>query len=750
MPLAQLLMTQPAGPATSLTRRPSLRSKPKSTSLSTAYKRSMSTQALARRSFEAANIEISVTSPCFELPGSRVGGGSTHTVFPSPSGVLSPDQDRDRYSLDRLGRSLSLTTLGTSASSSGSDPLDSPPYDLDHLPHVNVSIRSSVSSTNARPAMRHFPSLATLRHHRRSQTSSDGEYPYAPTAEYGSQANGDKAHPAKEEVTISKRLRDGVGQLLTTTGEGMKRSKLLKRLKQRAGVKLSRLFSSDSEDAGSDRREESGVGSESHRRVRFSGVELENSDGSGSASGQSDMGESNKDFARGLPEPGIRRRRRRPTMSIDLSTVSTFKHEISTMREPRLFNPYAYRTRSGYYRYNALPTIIGSPSLSMSPPEEYHTPMSGSPILSTSPAEPQQGLMSLVEQCHAIDAEALSTPPFSRGEAPDLDRSETNGSGIDPLDTVSTNSTVRTQHESTPADEELSIFSPSIYRAPQILATRNTPPISPLDIASPIGAGLNFDFGCAPPTSTGMRPISSFEMIERKSSSPSSSASSRRSSSSTGSIRTCSRIKIDGHPSTASFGSMIDILKPESPALPLTTAVEVRPTLLTRSSVDVGLGSHPPHPAGIAPRPSLPNVALASPPTPSRALFSPTLSPPRTFGSPRFAQSFFPPVPTPPSLIANPKSLGDPYPRGIPDTASYNLAGAGCACGGGVVHAGPQIKRRSSTKRKPSLKLADQRDATNVDESIEPLGDVSEAIEIDAVTSSTEVIGCPAGRAEGL
>jgi hypothetical protein len=158
-----------------------------------------------------------------------------------------------------------------------------------------------------------------------------------------------------------------------------------------------------------------------------------------------------------------------------------------------------------------------------------------------------------------------------------------------------------------------------------------------------------------------------------------------RSHSSNGSIR----IKIDGNPLSASLASMaINMITPASDSTDSTPVVqseqnekeddeeEEPPTptrsTLTRASVDVNALNNR-IPIVLPHRPSLPTstVGLTSPP---RSAFSPILGSPRSPDSPHFTRPDFGPVPTPPSLIANPKSLGDPFPKGVPSSSSRNLA----------------------------------------------------------------------------
>ena len=148
---------------------------------------------------------------------------------------------------------------------------------------------------------------------------------------------------------------------------------------------------------------------------------------------------------------------------------------------------------------------------------------------------------------------------------------------------------------------------------------------------------------------------------------------------------------------TASLSSMAVALVndtiPPIPA-PIEDKEPVTPkSLLPRASVVVN-ANRPffPNQAQIQ-RQSLPNISTLSPSTPQRT-FSPLLgSSPRLPDSPHFPQSNFGPVSTPPSLIANPRSLGDPFPNGLPSDPSRNLAA--CANPEEVVGLG-NLRRRSS------------------------------------------------------
>lgn len=649
-------------------------------------------QAFARRSFEASQIEISVTPPSARVD-------STTRVFPSPIPSASAGQAggmgvEQRFSFDRYSRSVSLAgdTSG-SASSSGTDtdPLESPPADREGdgqsgMGGKDISMRSSVSSqsSTARPQMRHFPSLAALRDHRAAARETAEKY----TWKSGGANNGgaqEQERSASDIGTgtgagaagpgVKKRFRAGVEHLITA--KGRRRSQLLKKLKEGAGARLSRLFSSSD---GSDIWTVSKDPSVHHEALEQQG-QVESGSGS----------ESDENFARADPNAlassrptrsrAGRGHARRPSMTIDLSTVSTLQHELQVQAtySERASTPRGYRSRNGYSRFITLPTIIGSPSIPQSPPEQYYTPTAGSPVAPfgfglgfNQAAEQPQSLMGLF-QMPAGPGDGDNAP---RRNAMDLDRNA-NGSGIDPLEQVPASpsapalSAIEADAD-VDVDMDLDLFSPSIYRAPNLLPMGHTPPISPLELPS-----LS-----SPRVQTHMR---SFDMSAAGTGSQSGSGSR----SSHGSLR----MRIDGPPTTASLASVAQHIAPATADAP------AKPKLLPRSSADFS----PPtdrSPYAIAPRASLPNVHFAaeaiSPPSP-RPAFSPTLGlmSPR---SPRFNQSGFPPVSTPPSLLANPKSLGDPYPHGLSDSASHNLAGNGCACGC-EAHAEPNVKRRSSTKR---------------------------------------------------
>lgn len=693
--------------------------------------RSISQQAIARRSFEASNIEIMVTSPCAEIPSK---GGNTTTVYPSPNHVIGLSEALNRFSFERLGKSLSLA-IDNSGSSSGSEPLESPPTDLENGDvgdNGGVGIRGgrSTSSSGTRPSMRHFPQVSSIRNRAGCSSSDEDETYLSRSQSEVISADHKTIHSDIEPATMSKKLKVGVEELFNSRGR--RRSKLLKKLKDQAGARLARLFSSDSEDTWDSSpnisASVSSTGSNTHRRTW---------------SNDSSVDGPNENIARSSGTayeshslPG--NRPRRPSMSIDLSTVPSYRNFIlSQPTQPfeRVPTPSSYRSRSGYSHFQTLPTIIGSPSIITSPVEQFYTPTAGSPVIMSAIEMPQQPIMGLFglpnehpQQSSSSD-ENLSGLGLGEDSTIIVDRAS-NGSGIDPLD--STRPVLPQSLDDTDPDMgmdlDLRVFSPSIYRAPHLMAMGNTPPVSPLELPALLDTCSSLTG--LPPRSVGMRAMSSYGMLRQSTTSDSGSGSGSGSGSrsSTGSLR----IKIDGHPprsaSISDIAAQLDSTTLNASdnvvdttsgtdigannVSPLVMDIDISPstkaTLLPRSSVDfstsICTGTNNNYKSVLAPRYSLPNVHFASPPTPTRVTFSPIVgSSPRLLGSPRFDQSSFPPISTPPSLLANPRSLGDPYPNGLSEKASHNLAGTECACRG-EYHAHPHVKRRPSTKRESERK----------------------------------------------
>jgi hypothetical protein len=587
------------------------------------------------------------------------------TAVPPPAQSRPSTRGRagnDMPSSDSNSQSLSLS-FNTSASSSGTDDLESPPIETetDNPTDNEVSIRT----TSSRPSMRHFPSVAALS--RRSQSGS------------GSGDDDDEAEYPRRMPNRDSLVGKPVSRKYMTTGpvkskgtlkldnwwntSGKKGSKLMSKLKS-GGFKLSRLFSADGEMA---------------------------SGGSGSSDGQ---------------EPEVNPRTaaeitRRPSLTIDLSTVTTLQTELLTAiqdTQPRIPTPSFVLGRHGFSRYNPLPTIVGSPSIvqPLSPVEMFHTPPTGlSPVFPvgfpTATADDEEGPRSLVglfQTPLAVPAlttrsseatlvsDAMITPKASASETIDLgDASNKPHESTTPLATPATEAVPAETETDIPQEEiNLSIFSPRVHLIPLLLPVLGSAPCSPLELPS-----------LDSPARGSLLGLGSGSMM--------CSNSSSRSKSSNGSIR----IKIDGCPMTASLSSMaVALVNDEIPPIPAPVEDKepVTPkSLLARASVDVN-ANRPffPNQAQIQ-RQSLPNISTLSPTTTQRT-FSPLLgSSPRLPDSPHFPQSNFGPVSTPPSLIANPRSLGDPFPNGLPSDPSRNLAA--CANPEEVVGLG-NLRRRSS------------------------------------------------------
>lgn len=588
------------------------------------------------------------------------------TAVPPPTQSRSTTTARARNNMpssDSNSQSLSLA-FNTSASSSGTDDLESPPIEteIDNTTDNEVSIRTSSS----RPSMRHFPSVAVLSG--RSQSGS------------GSGDDEDEAEYPRRMINRDSLIGKPVSRKYMTTGpvkskgavkldnwwntSGKKGSKLMSKLKS-GGFKLSRLFSADGEMS---------------------------SGGSGSSDGQE-------------PEADPRAAAeitRRPSLTIDLSTVTTLQTELLTAiqdTQPRIPTPSFVLGRHGFSRYNPLPTIVGSPSIvqPLSPVEMFHTPPTGlSPVFPvgfpTATADDEEGPRSLVglfqtplavpalttrSSVSTLVSDAMITPNETASENMDLEGAHDKSSAESHPTTPPTTRAMLKETVTDFQEQEinLSIFSPRVHLTPLLLPVLGSAPCSPLDLPSLDSPARGFLLG-----------LGSGSMML--------SNSTSRSHSSNGSIR----IKIDGCPMTASLSSMAaalanDNIAPIAPVVVDESELVIPKSLLPRASVDVN-ANRPFFPnQSQFQRRSLPNITTLSPTTPQRT-FSPLLeSSPRLPDSPHFPQSNFGPVSTPPSLIANPRSLGDPFPNGLPSDPSRNLAA--CANPDEVVGLG-NLRRRSS------------------------------------------------------
>jgi len=589
------------------------------------------------------------------------------TAIPPPQSrpITTARARNDRPSSESNTQSLSLAS-NTSASSSGTDDLESPPIETetDNTTDNEVSIRTSSS----RPSMRHFPSVAVL-----SRQSLSGS---------GSGDDEDEAEYPRRMLNRDSLIGKPVSRKYMTTGPvkskgtmkldnwwntgGKKGSKLMSKLKS-GGFKLSRLFSADGEMS---------------------------SGGSGSSDGQ---------------EPEVDPRAateitRRPSLTIDLSTVTTLQTELLTAiqdTQPRIPTPSFVLGRHGFSRYNPLPTIVGSPSIvqPLSPVEMLHTPPTGlSPVFlvgfPTATADNEEGPRSLVglfqtplavpalttrSSVSTLASDTMITPNEPASETMDLEGAlDKSSAEFHPVTPTTTEAKPKETITETQEQEiNLSIFSPRVHLTPLLLPVLGSAPCSPLELPS-----------LDSPARGSLLGLGSGSMML--------SNSTSRSHSSNGSIR----IKIDGCPMTASLSSMAAALANDNVASIAPVAIDdsglVTPkSLLPRASVDVNANANRPFFPNQSQfqRRSLPNINTPSPSTPQRT-FSPLLgTSPRLPDSPHFPQSNFGPVSTPPSLIANPRSLGDPFPNGLPSDPSRNLAA--CANPDEVVGLG-NLRRRSS------------------------------------------------------
>lgn len=604
------------------------------------------------------------------------------TAVPTPTQV-QPSSNRPRanrnnmLSPDSITQSLSLA-FNTSASSSGTDDLESPPIETetDNATDSEVGIRNSSS----RPSMRHFPSVHSLSQRGVSNSGSEGDEDEAQYPRRVLHRDGLAGKPvSRKYMTVGPVKPKGTLKLDNWWNtSGRKGSKLMSKLKS-GGNRLSRLFSSDGEMT---------------------------SGGSGSSDGQDNQIVSHpNDIAESRTAAEITRRP--SSLTIDLSTVPTLQTELMEAiqdTQPRIPTPSFVLGRHGFSRYNPLPTIVGSPSIiqPLSPVEIFHTPPTGlSPVFPvgfpTSITDGEEGPRSLVglfqtplavptlttrSSESTLVSDAMVTPKGSVSDTMEIE------GALNKLSTASVSTTppfeaqpVSWEDVANAAQTEavnLSIFSPRVHLTPILLPVLGSAPCSPLELPS-----------LDSPARGSLLALGSGSMML--------SNSASRSHSSNGSIR----IKIDGCPMTASLSSMAATLarstianettiipkpeekEPETPTKPL----------LARASVDVN-ANRPifPNQAQIQ-RHSLPNITTLSSTSPPRT-FSPLLgSSPRLPDSPHFTRPDFGPVSTPPSLIANPRSLGDPFPNGLPNCPTRTLAT--CANPDEVVALG-HLRRRSS------------------------------------------------------
>jgi hypothetical protein len=621
---------------------------------------------------------------------------------------------------ENCSRSISLA-FDTSASSSGTDDLESPPIETEPEADTatsNPSIRGSLSS---RPSMRHFPSVNSMRNRQSSGDSEedDDNETYPPRMLCRDDLIGKPvsrkymtARPSKAKGTLKF---DGWWNT-----SGRKGSRLMSKLKS-SGNRLSRLFSSEGESGGSSDGLEEDPVSRTNTRAGAEAQAVEVT--------------------------------RRPSLTIDLSTVPTFTSELLTTSvsasraEPRVPTPSFVLGRNGFSRYNPLPTIIGSPSIQMSPAEQFYTPSTGlSPVMGSGFPE-SEGPRSLVglfqtplaipvlttrsSEATLVNTISAETSKANTPDAMELEKALTRlstrsitpplptanigldvginmglGMGMDidmdptpvsaPAQESESEIEIQTSSETeteTETEVTLSIFSPRVHCKPVLLPVIGSPMCSPLELPTLSSPARGSMFS----TSTSGFPSSGLPMI---------SSSASRSHSSTGSIR----IKIDGNPNSASLASMAVSMiaaaaateaeaekkaeeEEEEDKEPAPAPAPTRSTL-TRASVDVNALNNR-IPIVLAHRPSLPNTLTTTPTSPPRSAFSPIMGSgsPRTPDSPHFARPDFGPVPTPPSLIANPKSLGDPFPKGVPSSSSRNLAAMASA---DEMHGLGHLRRRSS------------------------------------------------------
>jgi hypothetical protein len=591
---------------------------------------------------------------------------------------VRPRAGNTRLSPGDTSQSLSLA-FNTSTSSSGTDDLESPPIETenDNATDNEVSIRTS----DSRPSMRHFPSVTALSG--RGQSNS------------GSEEDEDEADYPRRMPDRDNLVGKPVSRKYMTTGpvkskgplrldnwwntSGRKGSKLMSKLKS-GGSKLSRLFSSDGEMA---------------------------SGGSGSSDGQ----EAEVDQADMINPRTASEIIRRPSLVIDLSTVPTLQTELQTAlqdTQPRIPTPSFVLGRHGFSRYNPLPTIVGSPSIAqpLSPVEIFHTPPTGlSPVFPagfpTATTDSEEGPRSLVGLFQTplagpalttrsseatLVSDAMITPKESVSETMGLEGALNNlstefESTTPPVTEVTPSAMKETVTGAEDQEVNLSIFSPRVHYTPVLLPVLGSPMCSPLELPS-----------LDSPARGSLLGLGSGSMML--------SNSASRSHCSNGSIR----IKIDGCPMTASLSSMAAALVQNDIAGETTMASTVPPSeekepetptkpLLPRASVDVNANRPIFSNQSQIQRQSLPNITTLSPTSP-QLTFSPLLgASPRLPDSPHFTRPDFGPVSTPPSLIANPRSLGDPFPNGLPSDPSRNLA----ACANPEEIAGlGHLRRRSS------------------------------------------------------
>jgi len=594
-----------------------------------------------------------------------------------PSTTRARANGNDMLSPDTITQSLSLAS-NTSASSSGTDDLESPPIETetDNATDTEVAIRTSSS----RPTMRHFPSVAVLSHRGQSNSGSEDDEDEAEYPRRMLNRDGLVGKPvSRKYMTVGPVKTKGTLRLDNWWNtSGRKGSKLMSKLKS-GGNRLSRLFSSDGEMVAG---------------------------GSGSSDGQ--------DVEATLPidtEPRTAAEiSRRPSLTIDLSTVTTLQTELMTAikdTQPRIPTPSFVLGRHGFSRYNPLPTIVGSPSIvqPLSPVEIFHTPPTGlSPVFpvgfptaTTDSEEGPRSLVGLFQTPLAVPtlttrsseatlvSDAMITPKESVSETMDLEDalnklSTESGPTTPPSEETSLEKVATTAYQ----EINLSIFSPRVHLTPLLLPVMDSAPCSPLELPSLDSSARGSLLG-----------LGSGSMML--------SNSTSRSYSSNGSIR----IKIDGCPMTASLSSMAaalvkDNINTDTTIAHASTQNENRESdtpkpLLARASVDVN-ANRPifPNQAQIQ-RQSLPNITTLSPTSPVTSpsrTFSPLLGcSPRLPDSPHFTRPDFGPVSTPPSLIANPRSLGDPFPNGLPNCPTRTLAT--CANPDEVVGLG-HLRRRSS------------------------------------------------------
>jgi hypothetical protein len=590
-------------------------------------------------------------------PASAQNRSSVRTRTEHENNMLSIDES--------ISRAMSLA-FGNSTSSSGTDDLDSPPIETetDTTADTNVSIRTSSS----RPSMRHFPSVSVLQ--RRGQSNSgdededEGEGESYPRRMLHRDDLIGKPVSRKYMTVTPTKSKASLKLDVWWNTSGKNGSKLMSKLKS-GGSRLSRLFSSDGEMA---------------------------SEGSGSSDGQDEMTrQSTVDNPRTAAELT-----RRPSLSIDLSGVPTFQTELLTaqVNPPRIPTPSFVLGRHGFSRYNPLPTIVGSPSIPtpLSPVDIFHTPRTGlSPVFASGfPAE-VEGPRSLVGLFQTpcpipvlttrsseatVVTEAMITPTDSETMEVEGASGETKPVSTTPPITED----VPMVSTSTPEEAEvnLSIFSPRVHYTPVLLPVLGSPMCSPLELPS-LDSPVKMKGSVSASLTPGSTSSGSGLGLGAMSGSMMLSNSASRSHSSNGSIR----IKIDGNPKSASLTGMAASLISEQVTAATSIAPAPAPAIdetlpparpfLARGSVDVNV-NRPIFTASTQTlRQSLPDIT--SPTSPPRT-FSPMLgaTSPRTPESPHFTRPDFGPVSTPPSLIANPRSLGDPFPKGVPTSSSRNLA----------------------------------------------------------------------------